>query len=797
MVLPFRGSAQTTPSGATEPSQTQAAPQRLAAGANRTNTLVIPRLARGPQLENFLTMAPEGEAALAMAKVTQFLQREPHDGDPVTQPTEAYLGYDEKNLYAVFVCHDDPAKIRAHETRREDFDGDDSVEIMLDTFHDRRRAYVFQVNPKGVQWDAIWTEASYADTGGNFDTSFDTLWYSKGKVTAQGFVVWIAVPFRSLRFSSAPDQTWGVVLLREIARENEKAFWPHISINQDGRLGQAATVNGLKGISPGRNIQLIPYDLMNSFHSVDDRGPFAPCAASPDGCARFQNRAIGGTAGVDGKIILNDSLVLDVTANPDFSQVESDEPQVTVNQRYRVYFPEKRPFFIENADYFRTPIDLFFTRNIVEPDAGIRLTGKAGPYSLGILAVDDRAAGLAVATDDQLFKERDYFTIARVSRDIFKQSSIGVIYTDWEFPAANSFNRIGGVDSRLKFTPNLIATLQGVVSSSSFGGTYYAGPAYKTDLTYTSRHFFQEGTYNDVSSNFVTVPGFVNRVDLREYRNDTSYSFRPKKGPVVSWGPELIGHWAWDHTGLRLDTDYDPLLVIYLKRQTRIVLYPYQELRERLRPQDGYGLLQNQDFHEHFSGVNFYSAPISQFTLGGEYFWGDAVNFVYGLDPDQPRYAVPYLARFDQAGAVATIHPFTRLKVDNTYLFSRLRTRENNDAIFNNHILRSKWNWQFTRELSLRAIFQYSANLTRNLPGGPSNTYPLTYLPTAKTFNTDVLITYLLHPGTALYVGYNTNLQNLDRGLAIDRNLGGIRRSPEFMNDGRLFFVKISYLFRF
>src|SRR5262249_3293403 len=153
-----------------------------------------------------------------------------------------------------------------------------------------------------------------------------------------------------------------------------------------------------------------------------------------DGCARFQNRGIGGTFGLDGKVILNDSLVLDATANPDFSQVESDEPQVTVNQRYRVYFPEKRPFFLENADYFRTPIDLFFTRNIVNPDAGVRLTGKSGPYSLGILAADDRAFGLSVPTnDDTLFKTRDYYTIARVSRDIFKQSSVGAIYTDWEF----------------------------------------------------------------------------------------------------------------------------------------------------------------------------------------------------------------------------------------------------------------------------------------------------------------------------------------------------------------------------
>ncbi len=739
-------------------------------------------------------MKPEGEAALAMAKVTRFLQREPHDGEPVTEPTEVYLGYDDKNLYAVFICHDDPAKIRGHETRREDFEGDDAVEIMLDTFHDRRRAYVFQVNPKGVQFDAIWTEASYQEQGGNFDVSFDTLWYSRGKITSQGYVAWIAIPFRSLRFPSAQDQTWGVVLLREITRENEKAFWPHISINQEGRLGQAATAQGLSRISPGRNIQLIPYGLLNSFHSVDDRGPFGDPAR-----ARFQNRDIGGTFGLDGKMILNDSLVLDVTANPDFSQVESDEPQVTVNQRYRVYFPEKRPFFIENADFFRTPIDLFFTRNIVDPSGGIRLTGKAGRYSLGILSSDDRALGLSVRTDDSLFKTRDYFTIARVSRDIFRQSSIGAIYTDWEYPAADSFNRVGGLDARLKFSPSLSATLQGVASSTRNFGSNSTDPAYKATLTYTGRHFSSNNTYNDMSPGFFTQPGFVNRVDIREYRGASIYLFRPKRGPVVSWGPEVFGHWTWDHNGLRLDTDYNPSLNINLKRQTRIYILPYEESRERLRPGKDYAvpagdLPVNLDFHEHSSGINISSSPISQLTVGGQYFWGDVANFVPGR---VAPFNKPSLARYDFANAVASIRPFTQLKIDNTYLFFHLRTRESNANIFNNHIIRSKWNWQLNRELSLRVILQYTATLTQNRPGDPTNAYPLTSLPTTKNFNTDFLITYLVHPGTALYVGYNSNLQNLDPGLGIDPTLGGVRRSDRLMNDGRLFFVKASYLFRF
>ena len=790
---------------------TETAPAVLSVDTNQGSTLTIPRLPHGPALEDFVDMRPEGPVAPGMAKITQFVQREPHDGQPASQPTEAYLGYDNKNLYVVFVCHDDPSKVRAHETRREGFDrDDDDVAIMLDTFHDRRRAYEFEVNPKGIQWDAIYTEASYADTGGHWDTSWDTLWYSKGEVTEQGYVVWMAIPFRSLRFPSVQDQTWGVVLLREIIRENEQSFWPHISTNVEGRLGQAGTAKGMSGISPGRNIQLIPYGLLNSFHSVDDRGPNLPCTSDPSAaCAHFQNRAIGGMFGIDGKMLLSDSLVLDLTANPDFSQVESDEPQVTVNQRYRVYFPEKRPFFMENSDYFRTPIDLFFTRNIVNPDAGIRLTGKAGPYSIGILGADDRAPGLTVEPGTTLFKTRSYFTIARVARDIFKQSSVGAIYTDWEDPAANTYNRVGGIDARLKFSKQLIATAQGVLSSSQCSQEYStaystcapgysAGPAYKAEVDYTSQHWNHTSLYNDVSPGFLTQPGFVNRVDIREYRDYTAYVFRPKSGPVVSWGPEENIRWTWDHTGLRLDTEYNPDLALVLKRLTSIYIYPYQEFRERLRPKDFSGLSQDQDFHEHASGIAFSTAPMPRIKLGGQYFWGDSVNFVPPLSTCTFGPCLkPYLARSDLGSASATFHPSTQLTVDNSYLFSRLRSRETNANIFNNHIIRSKWNWQFTRELSARVILQYNATLTQNSPAVSADQFPYTYLPTAKNFNTDILFTYLLHPGTAVYVGYNTNQQNLDPSLTIDSVLGGVHHGTRMINDGRLFFVKVSYLLRF
>jgi hypothetical protein len=791
-------------------------------------SLTIPRLARPPALEDFLGMKPQGEIALAMAKVTGFTQRNPHDGESVSEPTDAYLGYDQKNLYVVFVCFDDPRKVRARMSRREDVYDDDQVEIILDTFHDRRRAYAFQTTPLGVQWDAIWTEASREEqTAGHFDTSFDTVWDSRGKVTEDGFVVWMAIPFKSLRFPAAKQQEWGIILYRGITRKTEDSFWPHISLKTEGRLGQAATLYGLEGISPGHSIELIPYGVLRGFRALDTRDPTNPY---------FQHAEAQGQPGMDAKFVIRDHFVVDMTANPDFSQVESEDPLITVNQRYAVYFPEKRPFFLENEDFFRTPMDLFFTRNIGDPSAGIRLTGKDGPYSVGLMSADDRSPGLAVPDYSPLSGIRSYFTTARVSRDIFRQSSVGALYTDWECPTTGEFNRIGGVDTHLKFNPNWTLDGQAVTSSSNLNlnceanlypfssgnrgnGNYYAGPAEKLELRRDGLHFSYDGIYNDISPGFVSIPGFINRVDIRETMQVADYRFRPKKGWIVDWGPSLIARYDFDHTGLRLDTDYGPYFAIQGRGQTVIALRPYEEMRERLRPQDfcfyGYSLYcalpnpGNQDYHEHTSGASIQTGYFKKVTLAASYFWGQGVNFV-AMPPVSPAiptpYNQPFLAREDQAQASLTFRPVKPLKIENTYLFERLRANNSTylfeqsqfpgigRGIFNDHILRSKWNWQFTPQLSVRLILQYNALLA----GTPGVGSPYTYLPTQKEFNADFLITYLVHPGTAIYVGYNSDLQNLNVVPATTTSPGYVTNTAKgYLNDSRQFFVKVSYLFRF
>jgi hypothetical protein len=772
-------------------------------------------------------MKPQGEIATRMAKVTGFKQRNPHDGENVSEPTDAYLGYDQKNLYIVFVCFDDPRQVRARLSRREDIFDDDQVEVLLDTFHDRRRAYAFQTTPLGVQWDAIWTEASREEeTSAHFDTSFDTVWDSRGKVTSRGYVVWMAIPFKSLRFPSTSKQEWGLILYRGITRKTEDSFWPQVSYKIEGRLGQAATLYGLEGISPGRDIELIPYGVMRGFRALDTRDYSNPY---------FQKATAQGQPGMDAKVVIHDRFVVDMTANPDFSQVESEDPQITVNQRYAVYFPEKRPFFLENEDFFRTPLDLFFTRSIGAPSAGIRLTGKDGPYSVGVMSTDDRSPGLAVPDFTQFSGLRSYFTVARVSRDIFRQSSVGVLYTDWECPTTGEYNRLGGVDTHLKFNRNWTLDGQAVTSSSNLNlnceanyypfssgnvgnNNHYAGPAEKLELRRDGLHFSYDGIYNDISSGFVSIPGFINRVDIRETSQEIDYRFRPKKGWVVDWGPTVIARYDFDHTGLRLDTDYRSYLAIQGRAQTVIILTPYEELRERLRPRDfcyyGFGAfcqpttLDNQDYHEHTSGASIQTGYFKKATLAASYSWGDGVNFVARPTSaaDPAPYNEPFLARQDTAQAVVTLRPMMPLKIENTYLFERVRTTNvaylfeqaqfpgAGRGIFNDHIFRSKWNWQFTPQLSARVILQYNSLLA----GTPGVESPFTYLPTSKQFNADFLITYLVHPGTAIYVGYNSDLQNLAVVPRTPMSQGYVTNTARgYLNDSRQFFVKVSYLFRF
>lgn len=743
----------------------------------KSEPIHIPLLERAPTLNDFEGMQPSTELARHMTRLDRFVQRNPANGSPVSQRTEAYLGYTQKNLYAVFLCFDsEPSKLRAHMNRREDIQEDDQIGFMLDSFSDYRHAYTFYVNPVGVQQDGVFTDNSEPDL------SWDAVWNSSAHVTKDGYIAWFEIPFKSIRFPQSPEQKWNIFFERDIPRNNEASFYPFISADQQGFLTQMTTMDGMREISPGRNMQFNPYLSYRSFHALDTRDPNQ---------AAFANRSAEVRAGLDSKIVIKDSLVLDTTINPDFAQVESDEPQTTVNQRFEVYFPEKRPFFLENAGYFQTPIQLVFTRRIADPEYGARLTGKLGGWGIGTLFADDRSPGRSVPETDPLNGRRAYYSIVRVTHDLWNDSFLGLIYTDRELHTApNSVctdswctvgaNRVGGVDGKIRFNKLWIATFQGLASSTKFSdGTRAAGPSYQVYVERSTKALEFNSLYNDTAPGFQTETGFFRRPDIRRFSNFVMYRWYDDPKKALVWhGPSLSTYSNWDHSGTKLEDFVNVNYRIEFKGQTVFGIYGNIG-HELLRPVDFDTLLINQDYRHYQKGFFFNTALSKMWTFNTEMNWGQDTNYT-------PRVGPPTLGKSNFTSAQLNVRPARGLSINNTYLLSRLSDTQTGLNIFNSHIIRSKWNYQFTRALSLRFIGQYNAVLANQ---------QFTTLQTTKNFNSDFLITYLVHPGTALYVGYNSNMQNLDPRLI--ETPDGLQRSNRFINDGRQVFVKFSYLFRY
>ena len=754
----------------------------------------IPRVSHAPTLDDFIQNRPR-EAEL---KVGDFRQYIPGDGSPASEATTAYLSYDDKNLYVAFICQDQPGQVRAHLAPREQLDQDDGVGVYLDTFRDRQRAYFFFSNPLGIQEDSIYTE------GQTTDSSFDTLWYTDGRLTPDGFVVLISIPFKSLRFSHEPQQTWGVALYRVILRKSEYDYWPYVTQRVQGLTQQFAPVDGLEHVSPGRNMQFIPYGLLADNHFLNQPSPLNP-ATPPAYDTVFEHRA-----GLDAKFVAKDALTFDVTLNPDFSQVESDDPQVTVNQRFAVLFPEKRPFFIENAGFFQTPVNLFFSRQIADPQFGGRMTGKLGRWTLGALAIDDRQPGLGQPSGSQ-YDTRAVDGVARVAREFGNQSYVGMFASSRDF--ADTSNRVISLDGRVKLSKNWVTDFQATHTwtrqninlpqlcqqfnvpdqtvpspqnaASQQGNSLYA------DVSYSGRHFYLTSNYIDYSPGFCAELGFIPRVDIRQNNSFAAYLWRPSSRYIVDYGPTASELIDWDHTGTLEDWQAALGFQLELTHQTSF----------QISRGEAFELFDNIPFRKHSTSFQATTAPYSWLAFNAHYISGTGENYFPAAPLD------PYLANVNRLNLGFTLQPSARLRFDQTYIYYRLGNREgstpagfdSSSAIFNNHLMRSKLNYQFTRELSLRLIFDYDATLANTqLVDLQTNlgSFDDGAVPPSKQFVTDVLFTYMLHPGTALYVGYNNGLNNLFLDESVIPSQVIYQRSVANLNT-QLFFVKFSYLFRF
>jgi hypothetical protein len=757
-----------------KPSVTSPAPPKV----QRPSDLKIPLMAEGLRLSDFADMKPGPDLKSKLTEITGFIQNAPNDGEPATEKTEVWLGRTKIALYFVFICHDHrPAGIRGHLARRENVLVDDNVSVLLDPFQDRRKGVLFTVNPAGVQADAAWTEFS------NPDYSYDQVWDSEGQVTKDGWMALLVIPFRSLRFRTV-DSDWGVVFMRNLPRNSELDYWPRVSTSISGILSQEGTIHGIEGVTGSHNLQLNPYVLGQNEHTLQNLDPQNPF---------FSSRHFEGTAGGEAKLILNDSIVLDGTINPDFSDVESDQPQFTVNQRYPVYFPELRPFFLENANYFNTPLPLLYTRNIVHPEYGIRMTGKIGHTNIGVLAIDDRELGETVAPGDSLYHHHAFYAVGRVSEDLGKGSSVGLIYTDAEF--GGGWNRIGGADFTARLGQSWTALGQ-MVESSTMGRTdangppptYAAGPAGHLELQRSGHAFNFDSVFKDYATRFQSELGFIQTTNLFNDQTHSTYQWYPKHKVIQSFGLEENNLIGFDHQGNRLYHyfTFDPFFLL----PRNMVIAPIGgQNSDTLGPQSGTLLPKNKNFTENFGGIVLRGAPLTQVNLNIVVTRGGNVNY------NPVTGGVPSLLNEEVVQALITVQPLRQLTTDNTYLLDRNHSAANGASVFESQTIRTKVNYQFTRSLSARVIVEYDSTLVN--PAATS-------LLRKKQIGTQALFTWLPHPGTAVYVGYNNDLQNLDRALC-NRGTNGVcdpnnpipPRSPNYLNDGRQFFIKASYLFRF
>ena len=731
------------------------------------NELTIPRVAEEPTLRDFEGMQPNTELARSMGKVENYIQREPYPGQESTQRTEAFTGYDDENIYVVVLAFDDtPELIRGNLSAREDIFGDDWVGFMIDTFNDQRSAFAFASNARGIQFDARWTEGSSRRAG--FDPTFDAVWFNEGQLTNQGYMVSFTIPVRSLRFNESDIQTWRVQFTRTIPRNNEESHWPEYSVNVEGRLNQTARLTGIRDVSPGNNYQVIPFFFAREVDALDRKAFGGPKFDA------YTEQEVG----LDAKFVFNDSWALDLTLNPDFSQIESDEPQVTVNERYEVQFPERRPFFIENADFFATDSTLVFTRRIVDPEGGIRLTGRSGEYGFGSILINDAAPGMNRDTDDPLRGEKANIAIIRGFKDLGDQDRVGFLATERQL--GDGHNRVLSFDGRFLLNENWSTQMQliGTESEPSTGGIETTGYQRNMMINREGRTYTNHTHFLETTSDFRTELGFQNRwskPNTSGVHQSSGLNFYPENSAITRWGGSVFGVYLEDRQGEKIFTQLQP--GIDFRFETTTLNFNWTDYEEILKPGDFPGLNSVRSYDYDTWQVGFNNNTFEAVQIKGSYREGSTLNLV-----PQAGY-LPSVADTNRIDFNVLVRPFDQLSIANTYFLTELET-QGGTKIFPNEIIRSNWNYQFTKELSLRFIAQYDK----------TEAGPATRLKDDENLNFDVLLRYVINPWSAFYAGYNSNQSNFD---IVD--IEGERElivANDLRRDGDQFFVKFSYLFQ-
>ncbi len=455
------------------------------------------------------------EAAWADATVIP-LTHEWFPSDNVEPPvaTECLVTFDGENLYVAFRAHDpDPSQIRAHLADRDTPFLDDTVGFYIDTFNDRRRAFELRVNPLGVQM-----EATVSDIDGSEDWSWDAIWDSAGRIGADGYVVEIALPFRQLRFPrTAEAQTWGFLATRDYPRSVlHQLRSTRNDRGQDCLVCQFDTLTGFQGIATGHNLEVVPTVTAGR---TDARQELDTPLETGDEDVE---------AGLSVRWGITPNVTLNAAVNPDFSQVEADAAQLNVNERFALFFPEKRPFFLEGADYFATPFDAVFTRTVADPSAGVKLTGKEGGNAFGVFLAEDRLNNLIFpGAEESGFSSLDQDVrsgVVRYRRDVGKTSTLGVLYAGRD--GGEYSNQVYGVDGSLRVTDSDTVRFQAIDSRTEYPFQVavdngqpldpFSGAAWQVDYKHSARDWNWNLGHVSLDPGFRADSGFIPQVDIRQ-----------------------------------------------------------------------------------------------------------------------------------------------------------------------------------------------------------------------------------------------------------------------------------------
>ncbi len=505
------------------------------------------------------------------AVISGFWQTMPNDGQPASEKTEVRILYTENAIYFGVVCYDrESQNITVSESRRDaSLTETDGFQIVLDTFFDKQNAFLFGTNPAAIEYDAQITnegEGSFGSGSGGFNLNWDGSWQVRTQISDIGWSAEFEIPFRTLRFAQGDTQTWGVNFQRNIRRRNERSFWAQVprQFNLE-KISLAGTLSGLQNIRPN-NLKFVPYVLGESARDY------------------LNKKAAETTAdfGFDIKYSVTPGLTLDATYNTDFAQVEVDELQINLD-RFNLFFPEKRPFFLENAGSFSIgspgEVQLFFSRRIGISDdgqpvpilGGLRLSGKIADINVGLLNMQTEAVGDSIPSNN--------FTVARINQELANRSAIGAMFINrqgtGDKTTDNDYNRTIAVDGRLGIGRyGLISGFAAHTFTASFDDKQYA---FNTKAEYDSPQWILSGSYTEVAENFNPEVGFLRRnayrsptlfvlrrirpddfIGLLELRPHVSYSgYWDLNGSQESGRWHIDNHWEWKngyevHTGVNL-----------------------------------------------------------------------------------------------------------------------------------------------------------------------------------------------------------------------------------------------------